>query len=70
MDLGEGALTAIMSAPEAAKGILLIVIAPPQQPEHQRYSNPKKPKCRGREPRRSRRQANGNFNVLMEKNSN
>jgi hypothetical protein len=68
MDLGKGALTAIKSAPEAAQGILLIVAASPQQPEHQRYSHPK-PKDRGRESRRSRGQAKGSFNVLMEKKS-
>jgi len=69
MDLGKGALPAIKSAPEAAQGILLIVVAPPQQPEHQRYSHPEKPKDRGRESRRSRGQANGRFNLLMGKKS-
>jgi hypothetical protein len=69
MDLGKGVLTAIKSAPEAAQGILLIVAASPQQPEHQRHSHPKKPKDRGRESQRSRGQANGSFNMLMEKKS-
>jgi hypothetical protein len=68
-DLSKGALTAIKSAPEAAQGILLIVAASPQQPEHQSYSHPKKPKDRGRDSRLSRGQANGSFNVLMEKKS-